>query len=71
MRHALQLARWDLERDYEAIDRFHKDHAADSARDFVWRYLTEAAFEIMEHTENRVSRRDLGHCLTLLERMLG
>jgi hypothetical protein len=79
-RTAFQLARWELERAFEALDHFARnDHAARVAQDagerlaleFLHRWLTEFALEILEVVP-RLKRRDLVAVLQRAEaRLLG
>ncbi len=79
-RTAFQLARWELEREYEALDHFARnDKAATVAKDagerlaleFLHRWLTEFALEILEVVP-RLKRRHLVNVLARVEtRLLG
>jgi hypothetical protein len=73
-RAAFQLARWELERDYEAIDEFYRnDRAASLASDarerlaliFLHRWLTDSCLEIIEASQ--LKRPRLGECLRRIE----
>ncbi len=76
-REAVKRARWELERNYEAIDHYERnDHlaaacpdererlGAELMRDFILEYF----FELIERTENRVKRADVLVGLDDLER---
>ncbi len=71
---AFKLARLDLEHEYEAIDRWQSDGwksaqlsaAERDAAVFLWRYLTERAFDLNETLQSRLRRREL---VTLVDRI--
>jgi hypothetical protein len=76
---AFQLAVWELEREYEAIDEFYRnDRAAQLTADprealalvFVHRWLTDSMLELLEVTP-RLRRADLIHVLRRLAVRLG
>lgn len=73
-RQAFVLARHDLRHEYEEIDlreaeaRLSAGEAA--AARFLWRYLSERAFELNEAVESRLTRRDLVALLERVERRL-
>ena len=78
-RAAFQLARWELERDYDAIDEFYRnDRGAQVATDarenlcliFLHRWLTDSMLEIIEVSP--LKRPRLVECLKTIEtRLLG
>jgi len=74
---AVKRARWELTRDYHAIDFYERNHrlaeACPSARDqlaseVIQHYILESFFTLMERTENRVKRKDVLVGLELLAR---
>ena len=63
-----KVARWELQRDFDAIGHYERNHKLAEACPskveqlafaFLRSYFTEAFFELIERTENRVNRRDL------------
>lgn len=76
---AIKRARWELARDFDAIDFYERNHhlaqACPSARDqkaseFIQHYILESFFTLMEKTEYRVKRKDVLAGVDLLERYL-
>lgn len=74
---AFQLARWELGREFEAIDEFYRNdrpaQVASDARErlcllFLHRWLTDAMLEILE--ASRLKRARLVECLERIERAL-
>lgn len=74
-REAIKLARWDLEREFDAFDEYVRNRrweAAGLAEShkpallFLTAYLTESLLALREATEGRVKRGDL---LVALERL--
>ena len=74
---AIKRARWELARDFDAIDFYERNHhlakACPSARDqnasvFIQHYILESFFTLMERTEYRVKRADALEGVDLLER---
>lgn len=69
-----RLARWDLERAYDAIDRWQErgwqqaqlNETDKGAAIFLWRYLTERLFDLAEALESGLKRKEL---LDLLDRI--
>lgn len=79
LREGLRLARWEIEREVEAIDFYlRNDHAGRVvatpqdrlALELVWKLVTEWLYELRERTENRLTRRHLVACLDEVERRL-
>jgi hypothetical protein len=65
---AIKRARWELTRDYDAIDFYERNHhlakACPNTRDqlgseLIQHYILESFFELMERTEYRVKRKDV------------
>lgn len=77
-REAFRLARWELERDYEAIDSYMRCEAWASslpksgydALVFLYKYLTEEMLAIGDATEGRIGRKALSACLSETERLM-
>lgn len=76
---AITRARWDLTRDYEALEHYQRNNMLERscpepydrlASAFIETYLTEALFELIERMENRVKRRDAISCLDQLSQLL-
>ncbi len=76
---AIKRARWELARDFDAIDYYERNHhlekACPSERDqqasvFIQHYILESFFTLMERTEYRVKRKDVLLGVDLLERRL-
>ncbi|MCP4448947.1 MAG: hypothetical protein GY811_26980 [Myxococcales bacterium] len=76
---AIKLARWELERNYEAIDFYARNnHIADAcpatrdrlASEFIQHYVLESFFMLMEKTEYRVKRSDVLAGLGMVERRI-
>lgn len=79
-REAFRLARWELERDVEAVDDYMRNQrfverglapTDKSALLVLSRWLTEQLLQLTEATENRVKRKDLIDILEKLSRRLG
>jgi hypothetical protein len=77
MRMAFELARWELERRYDALDDFARnDRAAKIASDsterlaleFLHKWLTDSMLELLEAT--RLKRPRLIECLARVEKLL-
>ncbi|MDF1562943.1 MAG: hypothetical protein P1V51_07855 [Deltaproteobacteria bacterium] len=75
-RRALQLVRWEMEREFEAIDetmrnerwREDDDHAqAHAALLLIWQWLTELLLAVREHSQQSITRSDLVRVVDLLE----
>lgn len=73
---AVKRARWELAREFDAIDFYERNHhlakACPSARDqrasvFIHHYILESFFVLMEKTEYRVKRKDALVGVDLLE----
>ena len=73
---AIKRARWELSRDFDAIDFYERNHhlakACPSARDqkasvFIQHYILESFFVLMERTQYRVKRKDSIVGVDLLE----
>jgi hypothetical protein len=65
---ALRRARWELERDYDAIDDYERNHriaeACSAERDqiaseFIQHYILESYFALMEKTDYKIKRKDV------------
>jgi len=78
IRKAFQLAAWEMEREYEAIDEFYRnDRAAEVTSDdrerlalvFLHRWLTDSLLEVLEATD-RLKRPQLVECLAQTEARL-
>jgi hypothetical protein len=77
-REAFRLARWDLERDYEAIDRWQErgwqeaqlNPSEKEAAIFLSRYLTERLFDLAEAVQSRLRRKELLELLARIEARL-
>jgi hypothetical protein len=63
-----KVVRWELLRDFDAIGYYERNHELEKACPtrkeqlswaFLRSYFSEAFFELIERTENRVTRRDL------------
>jgi hypothetical protein len=76
---AIKRARWELERNFDAIDFYERNHhlakACPSPRDqeasvFIQHYILESFFMLMERTEYRVKRKDALLGVDMLERHL-
>lgn len=76
---AIKRARWELARDFDAIDYYERNHhlekACPSQRDqkasvFIQHYILESFFMLMERTEYRVKRKDALRGIDFLERHL-
>lgn len=75
---AFKLARFDLEHEYEAIDRWQEsgwrsaqlNEAERDAAVFLWRYLTERIFDLNEAVQSRLRRADLVTLVDRIERRL-
>jgi hypothetical protein len=74
---ALELARWELERRYDALDDFARNDRASKiasdaterlALDFLHRWLTDSMLELLEVT--RLKRPALIECLGRVEKRL-
>jgi hypothetical protein len=78
-REAFQVARWELQREVEAIDEYLRNRrylqrgVAESERTallFISRWLVEKLLTLSEATEGRVKRPALVQCLEAAERRL-
>lgn len=76
---AIKRARWELLRDYDAIDFYarnnHIAQACPSERDqlaseFIQHYVLESFFVLMEKTEYRVKRKDVLPGLDMVEKRI-
>jgi len=76
---AIKRARWELRRDYEALDFYARNnHIANAcpaerdqvASEFIQHYILESFFSLMEETEYRVKRKDVIPGLDMIERRL-
>jgi len=76
---AIRRARWELARDFDAIDFYerngHLAKAIPDARDrlaseFIQHYILEAFFVLMEKTDYRVKRPDIKRGLDWVERRI-
>ncbi len=74
---AIKRARWELLRDYDAIDFYARNnHIAEAcpterdqrASEFIQHYILESFFTLMEKTEYRVKRKDVLVGLDMVER---
>jgi hypothetical protein len=75
VREGMRLARWEMERDVQAIDFYMRNDLAAKvtttahdrlALDLVWRYLTEAMLALQELCGGRLKRAHLIDCLLKL-----
>ena len=78
-RMAFQLARWELQREHEAMaefirnERYREEAPEAHAKQvllFLERWLTEQLYELNEAVEGRLSRKQLISCLDDAERRL-
>ena len=71
---AFVLARHDLRHEYEELERREAEaHLVPeelAAARFLWRYVTERAFELNEAVESRLGRRELVALVDRVERRL-
>ncbi len=76
---AIKRARWELLRDYDAIDFYARNNhiakACPSDRDqlaseFIQHYVLESFFMLMEKTEYRVKRKDIIPGLAMVEKRI-
>ncbi len=76
---AIKRARWELQRDYDAIDFYARNnHVAEAcpaerdqvASEFIEHYILESFFTLMEKTEYRVKRKDVLVGLDMVERRI-
>lgn len=76
---AFRLARWEMERDYEAIDDYMRRESWRGASlgpqnldslVFLYKYLTEEMLAVSDATEGRIGRKALVRCLEEAERRL-
>lgn len=75
---AFRLARLDLEHEYDAIEQWQQEgwrgaQLTESERDaatFLWRYLSERAFDLNEALQSRLRRRELVALIDRIERRL-
>lgn len=76
---AIRRGRWELERNFDAIDHYarnrHIEAACPSERDrvaseFIQHYILESFFTLMEKTDYRVKRRDVIPGMDMVERRL-
>jgi hypothetical protein len=76
---ALRRARWELSRDFEAIDFYERNHHLaracpeprnQLASEFIQHYVLESFFVLMERTEYRVKRPDALVGIDLLEKQI-
>ena len=76
---AIKRARWELQRDYDAIDFYARNDgiakACPSKRDqlaseFIQHYVLESFFGLMEKTEYRVKRADILPGLGMVEQRI-
>lgn len=74
---AIKRARWDLLRDYDALDFYARNnHIAKTcpserdqlASEFIQHYVLESFFALMEKTEYRVKRKDVVVGLDMVEK---
>ncbi len=75
-RRALQLVRWEMQREFDAIDetmrneRWRDDdtHAqAHPALLLIWQWLTEVLLAVREHSKQSITRADLVRVVDMLE----
>jgi len=75
-RRSLQLVRWEMLREFEAIDHcmrnrlWEQDEAgpqAEAALLLIWRWLTEILLAVREHSQQKLSREDLVKIVDRLE----
>lgn len=75
-RRGLQLVRWELQREFEAIDetmrneRWREDGAGPLAHTsllLIWQWLTEVLLAVREHSQQSITRDDLVRIADLLE----
>jgi hypothetical protein len=76
---AIRRARWELERNYDAIDFYERNHhlakACPSENDrlaseFIQHYILESYFVLMERTNYRVKRKDALFGVDAFERLV-
>ena len=76
---ALKRARWELARDFDAIDYYERNHHLAKicpderdqlASEFIGHYVLESFFVLMERTEYRVKRKDALIGIDLLQRRI-
>jgi hypothetical protein len=79
LRLALRLARWDLQREFELIDKYmqgqHYKEDAPGQYDFdlamfLWRYLTDQILSFKEQVGSRFTRAELCGVVDRLEKRL-
>jgi hypothetical protein len=65
---AIKRARWELQRDFEAIDYYERNHKLAqllpnsehrAASELIQHYILESFFTLMERTEYRIKRKDV------------
>ncbi len=75
-RRALQLVRWEMEHEYEAIDdtmrneRWREDGGGEQAHMallLIWRWLTEVLLAVREHSRQALTRADLIEVIDRIE----
>lgn len=76
---AIKRARWDLAREFDAIDFYERNHHLEEAcpdprnqvaSDLIRDYILESFFRLMEQTEYRVKRADVLVGVDQLERLI-
>lgn len=76
---AIKRARWEFERDYEALNFYSRNnHIAKAcpaerdqlASEFIQHYILESFFVLMEKTEYRIKRKDVLPGLDMIERRI-
>lgn len=76
---ALRHLNWELDRDFEAIDHYARNRLLEArcpdvsdrlTSEFLRHYLHEAFMQLIEATENRISRQDIRDGLSELESRL-
>lgn len=76
---AIKRARWELERDFDAIDFYERNHHLarqcpepkdQLAAEFSRHYILEAFYTLIERTESRVKRKDVLVGVDLVEQRL-
>lgn len=76
---AIKRARWDLAREFDAIDHYERNHHLEEAcpdprnqlaSELIRDYILESFFGLMERTEYRVKRADVLVGIHQLERLI-
>lgn len=76
---AIRRVRWELDRDFDAIDHYERNHLLERAcpnerdrraAEFIQHYVLESFYFLMERTDYRVKRKDVRPGVDLVERRL-